>query len=96
MAPIVAQLEVLGELERVADRFNAQVSEQLVTMSPATTDRMLTPTKDARYPTAQSVTRPGAKLRSSIGAPRRYSTPKSRRFLTPSASTAGNAAKIRN
>ncbi len=44
----------------------AAVRQQLVTMSPATIDRMLKPTKDARYPAAKSATRPGATLRSSI------------------------------
>ena len=41
--------------------------EQLLAISPATIDRMLRPTKDARYPAAKSATRPGAALRSSIG-----------------------------
>ena len=35
-------------------------------MSPATIDRLLKPTKQARYPAAKSATRPGATLRSSI------------------------------
>ena len=66
MAATLAQLEAFGELGKVAERLNAQVREQLVTMSPATIDRMLKPTKDARYPAAKSATRPGATLRSSI------------------------------
>lgn len=55
---------------KVADRLSAQVREQLVTMSPATIDRLLKPTKEARYPAAKSATRPGATLRSSIVARR--------------------------
>lgn len=67
MASTMAQLEAFGELGKVADRLSDQVREQLVTMSPATIDRMLKPTKKARYPAAKSATRPGATLRSSIG-----------------------------
>src|SRR5665811_204300 len=66
MASTMAQLEVFGELGKVADRLNARVREQLLTMSPATIDRMLKPTKAARYPAAKSATRPGATLRSSL------------------------------
>ena len=66
MAATVAQLEAFGEVDQVAGRLTAAVREQLVTMSPATIDRMLKPTKDARFPTAKSATRPGATLRSSI------------------------------
>ncbi len=67
MAPTLAQLERFGELEAVADRLEETVREQLLAMSPATIDRMLRPTKNARYPEAKSATRPGAALRSSIG-----------------------------
>ncbi len=67
MAPTLAQLETFGELEAVADRLEETVREQLLAISPATIDRMLRPTKDARYPAAKSATRPGAALRSSIG-----------------------------
>ena len=66
MAATLAQLEAFGELDKVAGRLTAAVRQQLVTMSPATIDRMLKPTKDARYPAAKSATRPGATLRSSI------------------------------
>jgi len=66
MAPTMAQLEVFGELDRVADRLSPVVREQLLTMSPATIDRMLKPTKAVRYPAAKSATRPGATLRSSL------------------------------
>ena len=66
MAPTVAQLEAFGELGKVADRLSSAVREQLVAMSPATIDRLLKPTKQARYPAAKSATRPGATLRSSI------------------------------
>ncbi len=66
MAATLAQLEAFGELDKVAGRLTAAVRVQLVTMSPATIDRMLKPTKDARYPAAKSATRPGATLRSSI------------------------------
>jgi len=66
MAPTLAQLEAFGELGKVAARLNQTVREQLLTMSPATIDRMLKPTKDARYPAAKSATRPGVTLRSSI------------------------------
>lgn len=66
MTATLAQLEAFGELGKVADRLSAAVREQLVTMSPATIDRMLKPTKAARYPAAKSATRPGATLRSSI------------------------------
>src|SRR5664280_286419 len=62
MAPTVAQLEAFGELGKVADRLSAEVREQLA----ATIDRLLKPTKEARYPAAKSTTRPGATLRSSI------------------------------
>ena len=65
MAPTVAQLEAFGVLGKVADRLNAAVRDQLVTMSAARSTRMLKPTKDA--PAAKSATRPGATLRSSIG-----------------------------
>jgi len=67
MAPTLAQLETFGELEPVADRLEETVREQLLAISPATIDRMLRPTKNARYPAAKSATRPGAALRSSIG-----------------------------
>ncbi len=60
-------VETFGELEAVADRLEETVREQLLAISPATIDRMLRPTKDARYPAAKSATRPGAALRSSIG-----------------------------
>ena len=66
MTATLAQLEAFGELGKVADRLSPAVREQLVTMSPATIDRMLKPTKAARYPAAKSATRPGATLRSSI------------------------------
>lgn len=67
MASTLAQLESFGELDQVAHRLSDTVREQLVAMSPATIDRMLAPTKSARYPAAKSATRPGATLRSSIG-----------------------------
>ena len=38
MAPTVAQLEAFGVLGKVADRLNAAVRDQLVTMSAATID----------------------------------------------------------
>ncbi len=66
MADSLAQLEGFGELDQVAGRLSGLVREQLVVMSPATIDRLLKPTKEARYPQAQSATRPGATLRSSI------------------------------
>jgi hypothetical protein len=66
MAPTLAQLEAFGELGKVADRLSPAVRGQLVAMSAATIDRMLKPTKAARYPAAKSATRPGATLRSSI------------------------------
>ncbi|MHB1474318.1 MAG: hypothetical protein ACYCV4_11995 [Dermatophilaceae bacterium] len=66
MAATLAQLEVFGELGKVADRLSPSVREQLGTMSPATIDRMLKPTKAARYPAAKSATRPSATLRSSL------------------------------
>jgi len=70
LAPIMAatleRLEVFGELDQVDHRLTPQVRAQLVAMSPATIDRMLRPTKAARYPAAKSATRPGATLRSSI------------------------------
>jgi len=71
LAPIMeaslAQLERFGELDQVAARLTEPVRAQLVAMSPATIDRMLRPTKAARYPAAKSATRPSATLRSSIG-----------------------------
>jgi len=71
LAPIMeaslAQLEGFGELDQVAARLTEPVRAQLVAMSPATIDRMLRPTKAARYPAAKSATRPSATLRSSIG-----------------------------
>ncbi len=71
LAPIMeaslAQLEGFGELDQVAARLSEPVRAQLVVMSPATIDRMLRPTKAARYPAAKSATRPSATLRSSIG-----------------------------
>ncbi len=70
LAPIMAstldQLLSFGELDKVAARYSEHVRDQLLTMSPATIDRLLKPTKDARYPAAKSATRPGAMLRSSI------------------------------
>ena len=66
MASTLVQLEAFGELDKVAARITETVREQLVAMSPATIDRMLRPTKKARYPAAKSATRPGATLRSSI------------------------------
>ena len=47
LAPTLAQLEAFGELGKVADRLSSAVREQLVTMSPATIDRLLKPTKAA-------------------------------------------------
>ena len=67
MASTLAQLEAFGELAAVAGRLDETVRGQLVAMSPATIDRMLRPTRKARYPAAKSATRPGAGLRSSIG-----------------------------
>ena len=71
LAPIMAEtvdtLVSFGELDKVAARYNEDVRAQLLAMSPATIDRLLIPTKDARYPAAKSATRPGATLRSSIG-----------------------------
>ncbi len=67
MASTLAQLEAFGELDQVSHRLTETVREQLVVMSPATIDRMLRPTRRARYPAAKSATRPGATLRSSIG-----------------------------
>lgn len=66
MADTLATLERFGELEPVASRLDDHVRAQLVTMSPATIDRLLKPAKDARYPTAKSATRAGTMLRSSI------------------------------
>ena len=66
MAPTLAQLEAFGGLGKVAERLSSAVRGQLVTMSPATIDRMLKPTKEARHPAAKSATRPGAALRSLI------------------------------
>jgi hypothetical protein len=71
LAPIMAAtldaLVSFGELGKVADRYSEHVRAQLLVMSPATIDRLLKPTRDARYPGAKSATRPGATLRSSIG-----------------------------
>lgn len=67
MADTLSQLEAFGELDQVSNRLTETVRTQLVAMSPATIDRMLKPTKSARYPAAKSATRPGATLRSSIG-----------------------------
>ena len=71
MADSLAQLEAFAELEPVIDRLNKPgVREQLLAMSPATIDRLLAPTKKARYPAAKSATRPGATLRfTDRGAP---------------------------
>ncbi len=66
MAQSLSQLEAFGELDKVSARLTDSVREQLVAMSPATIDRLLAPTKAARYPAAKSATRPGAMLRSSI------------------------------
>lgn len=67
MASTLSELEAFGELDQVSDRLTEEVRAQLVAMSPATIDRMLRPTRRARYPRAKSATRPGATLRSSIG-----------------------------
>lgn len=66
MSDTLVQLEAFGELDQVGHRLTDTVREQLLAMSPATIDRMLRPTKRARYPAAKSATRPGATLRSSI------------------------------
>jgi hypothetical protein len=66
MAQTLAQLERFDELEPAADRLTNQVRIQLVSMSPATIDRLLKPAKAARYPRALAATAPGAMLRSSI------------------------------
>ncbi len=66
MADSLTQLETFGELDKVSARLTETVREQLAAMSPATIDRLLAPTKAARYPAAKSATRPGAMLRSSI------------------------------
>ncbi len=70
MATTLGQLHFHGELNKVADRLTDQVWDQLMTMSPATIDRMLRATKAARYPAAKSATRPSATLRSEIGVRR--------------------------
>ncbi|MGC1207227.1 MAG: transposase family protein, partial [Ornithinimicrobium sp.] len=51
---------------KVSSRLTDSVRDQLVAMSPATIDRLLAPTKAARYPGAKAATRPGATLRSAI------------------------------
>lgn len=66
MAKTLAKLERFDELEPVADRLTDQVRMQLVSMSPATIDRLLKPAKGARYRRALAATAPGAMLRSSI------------------------------
>jgi len=63
------QLERLvrfNELVKVAKRVTPEVLAELVSMSPATIDRYLAPTKKARYPEAKSTTTPDGLLRSSI------------------------------
>ena len=67
MSDTLVQLEAFGELDQVSHRLTESVREQLLAMSPATIDRMLRPTKRARYPAAKSATRSSATLRSSIG-----------------------------
>lgn len=66
MAETLAQLEAFGELDGVSHRLTDSVREQLLAMSPATIDRLLKPTKAARYPAAKSATRPSATLRQSL------------------------------
>lgn len=70
MADSLASLERFGELEPVAARLTNRARDQLVAMSPATIDRLLGPTKAARYPPAKAATRPGAMLRSEISVRR--------------------------
>lgn len=67
MGDTLGQLEAFGELDKVAHRLDGSVRAQLLAMSPATIDRMLRPTRRARYPAAKSATRPSGTLRSSIG-----------------------------
>ena len=55
-----------GELKRVAARLSDTVWDELVAMSPATTDRYLAPTRVTRYPEATSPTHAGDTLRSQI------------------------------
>jgi transposase InsO family protein len=55
-----------GELGGVAGRLTDEVWDELVSMSPATIDRYLAPTRAARYPEAKSATRAGDTLRSTI------------------------------
>lgn len=60
------QLTAHDELGEVADRLTEAVRAELVSMSAATIDRYLAPTKAARYPAAKAATRPGRTLRSEL------------------------------
>lgn len=66
MADSLAALERFGELKKVEARLSEHVRGQLVAMSPATIDRLLKPTRAARYPEAKAATTPGLTLRSEI------------------------------
>jgi hypothetical protein len=60
-------LQAHGELERVAPRLTDEVRAELLSMSAATIDRYLKPTRDARRKlTGKSTTKPGNMLRESI------------------------------
>ena len=66
MADILERLMRFHELSKVKHRVTPVVEAELVSMSAATIDRYLAPTKQARYPDAKSTTSPSHILRSSI------------------------------
>ena len=59
-------LEQHGELGEVAHRLTPEVRAQVLSMSAATIDRHLAPTRQARDPESKSTTRRGSLLRESI------------------------------
>ncbi|XTR52293.1 integrase catalytic domain-containing protein [Pseudarthrobacter sp. So.54] len=62
------RLEALGELRKA--RFSPEVREQLMTVSGATIDRLLRPTRAGMAPKGLSATKAGSELRSSIAVRR--------------------------
>ena len=66
MADLLERLVRFNELGRVADRATPEVLAELRSMSGATIDRYLAPTRKARHPEAKSTTSPSRILRASI------------------------------
>jgi hypothetical protein len=84
------KLEAFGELKGV--RFSPEVRAQLLTMSGATIDRMLRPTRAAMAPKGLSATKAGSELRSTIVVRRAAADRNTSRFRGSSRRTSSRTA----